>query len=351
MEEIWSSSSNDEHEEATGEQVPPTSGPIWQLLYFLLIWQSVYRVSNEAMNALLKFISVFVRVMGRAFTTGNIIPNTVSRARSYLQNTENDDFTQYVVCPKCDSIYEYNDCVVVSQGRKQSKLCKHIAYPNHPIICRRQECGAQLLKSIRSGKSYRLEPIKAYPYQSLQHSFSYLVKRDGFLSACEQWRYRMSSIPSSHLGDVYDGRIWHSFSSFLESPHCYILTMNVDWFQPFTRTQYSVGAIYLTVQNLPRSQRYKDENVILAGIIPGSSEPSLTMNSYLAPLVRELQQSWDIGLTVRTSTNMPIKIRLALACVACDIPASIKVCGFLSHNAAFGCKCYKKFPVQQCKTS
>lgn len=28
-----------------------------------------------------------------------------------------------------------------------------------------------------------------------------------------------------------------------------------------------------------------------------------------------------------------VKVRLALACVACDIPASGKVCGFLGCNA------------------
>lgn len=37
-------------------------------------------------------------------------------------------------------------------------------------------------------------------------------------------------------------------------------------------------------------------------------------------------------------------IRLALTCVACDIPASRKVCGFLGHRAKLGCnKCYKAF--------
>ena len=39
-------------------------------------------------------------------------------------------------------------------------------------------------------------------------------------------------------------------------------------------------------------------------------------------------------------------IKLALSCVTCDIPASRKVCGFLSHNAALGCnECLKRFPV------
>ena len=38
-----------------------------------------------------------------------------------------------------------------------------------------------------------------------------------------------------------------------------------------------------------------------------------------------------------------VTVRLALSCVACDMPASRKVCGFLGHNALLGCnKCYKK---------
>ena len=37
-------------------------------------------------------------------------------------------------------------------------------------------------------------------------------------------------------------------------------------------------------------------------------------------------------------------IRCLLLCVACDIPAGRKVCGFLGHMANLGCsKCYKKF--------
>ena len=40
-------------------------------------------------------------------------------------------------------------------------------------------------------------------------------------------------------------------------------------------------------------------------------------------------------------------IKLCVSCVTCDIPASRKVCGFVSHNAALGCnKCLKKFEVK-----
>ena len=40
-----------------------------------------------------------------------------------------------------------------------------------------------------------------------------------------------------------------------------------------------------------------------------------------------------------------ILIRCALLCVACDLPAGRKVCGFLGHSATLGCsRCLKAFP-------
>ena len=79
----------------------------------------------------------------------------------------------------------------------------------------------------------------------------------------EQWRIRTP--PQGFLCDIYDGKVWQMFESnaffdFLSSPHCFLLSLNVDWFEPFERGVYSVGAIYLTVQNLPRHERYKPHN-------------------------------------------------------------------------------------------
>lgn len=128
--------------------------------------------------------------------------------------------------------------------------------------------------------------------------------------------------------------------------------MNVDWFKPFAGGKtYSVGAIYLTIQNLPRNERYLRENIILVGLLPGPKEPSLTMNSYLTPLVKELLELWHgVIITLKIPNSLPISIRIkaALSCCACDIPASKKVCGFLAHSATLGCnKCLKQFSHYQ----
>ena len=134
------------------------------------------------------------------------------------------------------------------------------------------------------------------------------------------------------------GRIWKKMD--FDSPYNLAVTLNVDWFQPYKRVKDSVGAIYLCIANLPRSLRYKQENVILVGIIPG---PKLTINSYLEPFVDELKEFWSgVNLTLPSDNN--ITVRVCLICVTCDVPAIWKVCGFVGHKARLGCsKCLCKF--------
>ena len=108
------------------------------------------------------------------------------------------------------------------------------------------------------------------------------------------------------LCDVFEGGIWRDFqcfngTPFLAEPRNYAFMLNVDWMQPFVHTTYSVGVMYLVLMNLPRSERFKRENVILVGVIPGPCEPPLTINTCLSPLVDELLKLWDTGVSVKQS--------------------------------------------------
>ena len=119
--------------------------------------------------------------------------------------------------------------------------------------------------------------------------------------------------------------------------------LNIDWFQPFKHRVYSVGFMYLVFMNLPRSIRFKRENVVLLGLIPGPSEPPLNINTYLTPFVVDLLALWQ-GVPFLMADKSTVTIRCALLCVACDLPAGRKVCGFLNHTANLGCsKCYCAF--------
>lgn len=214
----------------------------------------------------------------------------------------------------------------------------------------RTECGTVLPNPVKlKGNKLSWHPKKVYCYQSLKHSISTLINCPGFLEKTKLWRSRQ--VPDNVMCDVYDGRNWQEFQTvngkpFLAEACNFALLQGCDWFQPFKHVSDSVGAIYMVILNLPREERYKPENIILVGIIPGPAEPKETINTYLYPFVDELLQFWD-GVEINNSSVFPttIKVRLAVLCVSCDIPATRKICGFASHSACRGCsKCFSKFP-------
>ena len=79
---------------------------------------------------------------------------------------------------------------------------------------------------------------------------------------------------------------------FLSNKNNIAFMLNIDWFKPYKHRTYSIGVMYLVFMNLPRNIRFKRENVILIGLIPGPSEPPLHINSYLTPLVADLLSLW-----------------------------------------------------------
>lgn len=96
-------------------------------------------------------------------------------------------------------------------------------------------------------------------YRSITESLQELLRNPGFSLKCEAWRKR--STKEGYYCDVYDGQIWKDFQNldgirFLSVPNNFDFQINVDWFNPFTHTQHSEGAIYLSVMNLPRQERF-----------------------------------------------------------------------------------------------
>jgi len=196
------------------------------------------------------------------------------------------------------------------------------------------------MKTTRNKKENEyLVPKKIYSYNSVIDSLRAMVCQPNFTQKCASWKETQSN--DGILRDIYDGQIWKNFketdgSLFWDSEYNIGFSLNLDWFQPYKHSIYSIGAMYLVIQNLPRSERYKEENVILVGIIPGPNEPHHNMNSYLAPLVDELKTLWK-GVEMKDKSNQGHNVyRAALTCITCDIPASRKCGGFLSHVAKQG---------------
>ena len=301
---------------------------LWLYTFFLLMFQTLFRLSDTALNVLLSFFAMFFCSLSRislvfpqAFLDG--LPRNVKAARN-LASSNRNSLQHYVCCPSCHFIYEKKKCIVQGEnGEMESLRCTYTKFPNHPQLHRRTKCNTLLMKKIKltSGK-ISLQPCLVYCYKSVIESLQELISRSTFVEKCELWRKTSTGIEEGLFPDVFNGQIWQDFLSpdgipFLSVANNYAFQLNVDWFQPFDHTQHSEGAIYMTVMNLPRHERFLSENVILVGVIPGPKEPHMHMNSFLAPLIDELQQLW-VGVPMQHHNGIQFMVRAAF-CYVWDV--------------------------------
>lgn len=331
----------------------------------LLQLQSQHSLSNAGLLAMWKsFYSLLMKVLS-AVGVENLQDIEKALPKSMysiwkLVTVNRDNFTKYVLCRKCHTRYTIEQSKrKLPNGNFVSATCTYVKYAEHRLQRMRRPCGELLMRNVvsKSGKTF-LYPRKTFCHQPLTTGIQRLFDiHENFIELTEHWR--KDFIPSTDfqnrdkiLCDVYDGKIWSEFQTFQGMPFLseqgnLALMFNIDWFQPFKHSKYSVGALYFAVMNLPRHMRFKPENIILCGIIDGPKEPKLNVNSCLVPVVNELLHELWTGIFFNDHTSLTGKslVRAAVLCVASDIPACRKSCGFVGHSATQGCsKCTTQFP-------
>lgn len=363
--EIWVGSdgedeeSNEPNDESTASQqglTPPSLVLLRFMVIFLLSWQALFRIPNIAIDFAFKFISILLHKLSDLVESNKLrllaetFPTTVLKAHTF-QGISREKYQLLVVCRKCHSTYDYNTCLKTSVDQRNIATCSFVRYPRHPQARLRTPCGTSLLKKVKTSSHKTLyKPIKVFCYRSVINAIQDYVSLSGYLEMFSHCKARVE-IPHGVMADVYDGDVWQSFKTvngqeFHSSKYSLGLLLNVDWFNPYKHVEYSVCAIYVSILNFPRRLRYQKENMVLVGIIPGPNKPSLHINSFLEPLVEDLQQLWK-GVDMTTPDGVKT-IRAALLCTASDIPATRKLCGFVGHGALKGCsRCLKSFPTTE----
>jgi len=173
---------------------PPKSGLIFKVLWFVFVWQAAFHISGAAIKCILQFLKYFIKALGSTYLNPALdqlsteIPISIKTAEKYLGiDYEHSGIVEYVVCPKCDSIYSYNNCVHTrANGQKLGKHCCYVKYPRHPHHSHRKACDTELLEAPS------LTPFKTYCYHPLYLSLQHLALRPGFLNKCEQWSILLS---------------------------------------------------------------------------------------------------------------------------------------------------------------
>lgn len=299
------------------------------LLAGLMFIQKARGMSNRTLVLLLKFVLLFLNLIAdvlvldqlKAFT--RIVPESYDTICSYLELNGND-FTEFAVCGDCDSIYIKSE---VTSGR--ICRCTYVRWPDHSHRLLRMPCNKELHTSRGN------VPKAIYCFRPASSYLRDFVQQDDFVDKCNAWRNR--NIRPGYMADVYDGNQWkEQENNYLSTRYNLYGILNLDWFQPMDHTPHSVGAIYMVILNLPRAERFKESNVMCLGILPGPHEPKLNANTYLKPIVDDLQSlECGVELADRSVAGKNIYRFRILGC-ASDLPATRKLGGFLSFHATSG---------------
>jgi hypothetical protein len=314
----------------------------WILLW-LMNFRIRFNIPETATESLIKFMKLVLTEIGGNRFDG--FPSTLYLVKKSLGIK--DRFHSFVPCTKCHKLYNKDE--VVNFHQNETMKCNHVEFLNSSIR-RLRPCNTPL--SRKTDNSGPVQPELIFPFAGIREQLGVMFRRQGFEISLRHWANRAGF--DNILSDIYDGQVWKTFkeTDTETSPKFFRpevadshlgLMLNLDWFQPFDGTSHSTGVLYAAICNLPRDIRFKRENLLILGILPGPNEVSLhKINHYLAPIVDELESLWD-GVTLNRTyeCHNGKKIRAALILVSCDIPAARKICGHVS--ALVSChRCEKK---------
>jgi hypothetical protein len=309
-----------------------------EIILWIFKFQQRFRITDTALEALIKFIHIILTRLNKS--QFKYFPKSLYIAKKMLNIFQPK--IRLAVCNNCHKLHDVKKIVVYKEeGKTAIKNCLHEEFPDNSIPSRRNQCNNPLTVLKKCKGETIAVPRMFYPKPSIRQQLSMLYQRPGFENMLKSSGFqRRGDIYS----DIYDGKVWKTFpfdgSTFFgpETATTHLgLLFNLDWFQPFTYTQHSTGAIYASICNLPRSERNKPENIIYFGFLP--DEPGLEhINYYLAPIVDELLELWR-GWRIPKTYQYPdgLDIRVAIIIGSSDTPATRKLFG---HGAS-AMKCYR----------
>lgn len=307
----------------------------WILLW-LLEYQQRFKLSNVAIDSLFKFLNLLLSTIDK--NKFSSFPSSLYMAKKELGIPT--DIIQYAACKKCHKLYDIDKLL----DKTEVQTCSFINFPNHTMQRFRQPCNNPLTKEINNNNQQIFRPIMTYPLGNIKQQLTLLFGRKDFEMSCREWAVRKNDTEA--LFDIYDGRIWKELKDdndelFFTKEYADTnlgLMINMDWFQPFLSSLYSVGVVYAVICNLPRTERYKSHNILTLAVIPGPNEPKLhEINNYLYPIVNQLVNLWNGYNIIAHESNNGRFVRGAIIGCSSDVPATRKLCGFISARIA----CYR----------
>ncbi|PKB96112.1 hypothetical protein RhiirA5_385559, partial [Rhizophagus irregularis] len=236
--------------------IPDINAGFTWIVYWIFKYQERYRLPDTAIDSLLKFVRYILVLVDE--NTYSKFPKTLYMARKLFGI--GNQLIKFATCKKCCKLYAVKDLPT-----DQPYHCTFQDYPNHPMSNLRSYCNNIITKQIPTNQGMMFKPSLIFPIISIKRRLQQLYNTKGFEESCRKWTNQPNN--EKELADIFDGRIWKTFEDpnnsqlffrhEVANSHLGIM-MNLDWFQPFDNSQYSVGVIYGVICNLPRSERFKN---------------------------------------------------------------------------------------------
>ncbi|GET62780.1 hypothetical protein GLOIN_2v1763250 [Rhizophagus irregularis DAOM 181602=DAOM 197198] len=245
-----------------------------EIILWVFKFQQRFRLSDIALEVLIKFLHIILTRLDKSQFKN--FPASLYLAKKMLNIFQLK--MQLAVCNNCHKLYNVRNIVEYKEkGKAAIANCLHEEFPDNPVPSRRNKCNNPLsILKKRKGKIIAV-PRMIYPKPSIRQQLNMLYQRPEFEDMLELSGIQKGGVNT--YSDIYDGKVWKTFpfngDTFFtpETATTHLgLLFNLDWFQHFTYTQHSAGAIYASICNLPRTERNKPENIIYLGFLPGLKE-------------------------------------------------------------------------------
>lgn len=191
-------------------------------------------------------------------------------------------------------------------------------------------------------------PRSTYTTQDICAWLSWFLNKKETERNIDSWAKSVRQKSPSIIEHVQQAPAWNSLkwlplSSESEPPPLHlVLNVFIDWFNPMGNKQagkkHSMGLIAFNCLNLPPNTRNLLSNYCIAGITPGTHEPTVTtINHVLSPIIDQLL-SLDEGFRILTHLYPEGRmVQVKLLGLVGDVVATYKVAGYASHLASSFC--------------
>ncbi|KAK3913127.1 U1 small nuclear ribonucleoprotein C [Frankliniella fusca] len=163
---------------------------------------------------------------------------------------------------------------------------------------------------------------------SLVSQIQNLFKKEGFVKLLNYKKQRQK-INEDNYEDILDGDLYKEAEKILQDFDLTV-TWNSDGVSLYESSNFDIWPFYFVINELPPSERYKTENMLLAGIWGSKDHPH--PNIFLHPIVDQMK-IMKSGVSVEDDAGGNFTVHVYVLCGTCDLPARA---AFLNMNGHMG---------------